>query len=98
MSKAKQIFSAILAAVSEETEVPVAEIVSKSRVAEAVEARHICVKLLWGKGVRVSKIAELMGVTPRSVQWVLSDFDDRIAYNRPMRNNYESLAKKLGSN
>lgn len=97
MSVSRKILSEIIEIVSTETDVPREMIVSKSRENEVVDARHICVNILWRKGIYISRIAELMRMTPRNVQYVISEFEDRIAFNRPMRNNYERILKKLGN-
>lgn len=85
----------VLEAVSFETDVPVSKIMSRCSDAETVDARWICVKILSDNGYYPAKIADLMGITPRYVQYILTDFEDRIALNRIMRNNYETVAKSL---
>lgn len=85
----------VLSAVSEQTDVPVEKIMSRNRVLEAVDARHICVRLLIENGVYQSRVAEMMGMTPRNVQYINTDFDTRVMFNRLLRNNYEKAAKLL---
>lgn len=97
MSISKKILSDVVEAVAAETDVPVEMIMSRNRENEVVDARHICVKILRMRGMYVSRIAGLMRMTPRNVLYVLSDFDDRITFNRPMRNNYERIVKRLRS-
>lgn len=95
MMKSRKLLAMVLSAVSEQTDVSVEKIMSRNRVLEAVDARHICVKLLIESGVYQSRVAELMGMTPRNVQYINTDFDTRIMFNRLLRNNYEKAAKKL---
>ena len=97
MSISKKILSDVIEAVSIETDVPIEAIMSKSKENEVVDARHICIILLRKKGLYISRIAELMRMTTRNVLYVISAFDDRLTFNRPMRNNYERAMKRLGS-
>lgn len=95
MNKAKGALTDILEAVSNETEVGVSRIMSRFSDAETVDARWMCVKLLREHGYYPARISSLMGITPRYVQYILTDFEDRVAISRIMRNNYERAAKKL---
>lgn len=97
MSKSMRLLSEILRIVAAETEIEAEKIMSKSRNCEVVDARHICIELLYKSGMYISRIAEIMKLTPRSVHYVLTDFDDRLLYNTPLRNNYERALNKLGS-
>jgi len=95
MSKARTVLAEVLEAVSVETDVAVTRIMSRCSDAETVDARWICVKLLGEYGYYPSRIAEMMGITPRYVQYILTDFEDRIMTCRYLRNNYERAAKRL---
>ena len=64
---------------------------------ETVDARWICVKLMSEQGYYKMRIAELMRITPRYVQYILSDFDDRTDLSAVMRNDYERARKRLRS-
>ncbi len=97
MSVFNNTLSDVLNAVSEATDITPDAIISKSRECEVVDARHICVKLLHLRGLYVSRIANLMKLTPRNIQYILSSFDARIKFNRPLRNNYERARKILGN-
>lgn len=85
----------MLAAVSEETELPMETVLSRCGRAEVVDARWLAVYLMSRCGLYTMRIAEEMGVTPRYVQYILTDFEDRTAISRPLRNKYERTAKKL---
>lgn len=98
MSRAKIVLTKVLEIVSFEMDVPEFKIISKCSEAEVVDARWICVKLLSQCGYYTSKIAELMRITPRYVQYMLTDFEDRIAMSRYMRNNYERVVNKFRNN
>ena len=96
MSKSRIVLTRIQEVVSKETDIPVVDIMSRCSLAEVVDAMWICVKLLSLHGYYSSRIAELMRITPRYVQYILTDFDDRILFNRLMRTNYEKVRKILG--
>ncbi len=98
MSKAKRVAAAIVDTIASETDVAVAKIISRCSESEVVEARWICVRILSEYGYYTSRIAGLMKITPRYVQYILTDFDDRAAGSPAMRKNYETIAKKLRNN
>lgn len=95
MTSARDVLSRVLETVSKECDVPPGNIMGRCRDAETVDARWICVKLMSERGYYPSKVAELMGITPRYVQYIMTDFEDRIAMCRYMRNNYERSRNRL---
>lgn len=97
MSKSKEILTRVLEIISFETDIPAERIMSRRSDMETVDARWICVKLLNRLGYYPSRIAELMRITPRYVQYILSDFEDRLSVSDMMRINYEHCAKRLRS-
>lgn len=98
MPKIAELTNHILGIVAEELDVPQDSILSKSRKAEIVDARHMVAKLLHIRNIDPSRIAEIFGVSPRTVQYVITSFDARIQTNRALRNSYAKLAKRLGEN
>lgn len=98
MPKIAELADHVLDLVAEELDVTKESIMSKSRKAEIVDARHMVAKLLYTRNVYPSRIAEIFGVSPRTVQYVITSFDARIQTNRALRNSYDKLAKKLGEN
>lgn len=62
MPKLAELTDRILALVAEETEMPKETILSKSRAAEAVDARHMAIWLLHSNGVYSSRIAAAFGL------------------------------------
>jgi chromosomal replication initiation ATPase DnaA len=98
MPKIAELTNYILGIVAEELDVPQNSILSKSRKAEIVDARHMVAKLLHIRNIYPSRIAEIFGVSPRTVQYVITSFDARIQTNRALRNSYAKLAKRLGEN
>lgn len=98
MPKIAELTNHILGIVAEELDVPQNSILSKSRKAEIVDARHMVAKPLHVRNIYPSRIAEIFGVSPRTVQYVITSFDARIQTNRALRNSYAKLAKRLGEN
>ena len=98
MPKIAELTNHILGIVAEELDVPKDSILSKSRKAEIVDARHMAAKLLHACNVYPSRIAQIFDVSPRSIHYVITSFDARIQTNRALRNSYAKLAKALGEN
>lgn len=76
----KSTFETILDIVSSVAEVSSEEILSKSKVAEVVDARHIVVQLLSEQGWYQSRIARKMSIGEGAVSRMLSKFDERCQY------------------
>lgn len=98
MPKISEFADTVLELVAEELDVPKESIMSKSRKAEIVDARHMAAKLLHVCNVYPSRIADIFGVSPRSIHYVITSFDARIQTNRALRNSYAKLAKTLCEN
>lgn len=98
MPKIAELANHIIETVAEELDVPKESILSKSRKAEIVDARHMVAKLLHIRNIYPSRIAEIFGVSPRTVQYVITSFEARIQTNRMLRNSYAKLTKALCEN
>lgn len=98
MPKIAELANHIIETVAEELDVPKESILTKSRKAEIVDARHAAAKLLHVCNVYPSRIAEIFNLSPRSIQYVITSFDARIQTNRALRNSYAKLAKTLCEN
>lgn len=98
MPKIYQFADIVLDAVSEELEIAKESILSKSRHAEIVDARHMAVRLLHLHGIYPVRIAEILRLSPRNIHYVITAFDARIQTNRKLRNIYAKLAKQFGNN
>lgn len=98
MPKIAELANHIIGIVAEELDVPKESILSKSRKAEIVDARHMAAKLLHVCNVYPSRMAEFSGVSARTVQYVITSFDARIQTNRTLRNSYAKLAETLCEN
>jgi endonuclease III-like uncharacterized protein len=86
----------ILHVVASVTEQPASEILSSARHTEAVDARHIYIALLRDIGTYNQRIAKLCGMSTRAVNHILSNFESRLRYSLPMRNNLARIRKILG--
>ncbi len=80
-----EIFEEILSAVSRETEITPERIASNDTTEEAVDARYILVYMLHKKGFYASTIAPLIQHRKRSVNRILSDFENRLSVSPIMR-------------
>ena len=98
MPKITEFADNVLELVAEELDVQKASILTKSRKAEIVDARHMAAKLLHACNVYPSRIAQIFDVSPRSIHYVITSFDARIQTNRALRNSYAKLAKTLCEN
>ena len=92
-----KIFLTTLAAVANETEIQPADIISRNRCAEVVDARCILAHFLFKQGLNSSEIASLINVTPRNVRRLRRIYEVR----REMRGNLikqnaEAIRTKLG--
>lgn len=98
MPKIAELADYVLELVADELDVTRESVLSKSRKAEIVDARHMVAKLLHVRNVYPSRIAEIFGVSPRSIHYIITSFDSRIQTNRALRNSYAKLAKTLCEN
>lgn len=98
MPKIAELADNVLDLVANELEIPRELILSKSRKAEVVDARHMAARLLHSNNVYPSRIASVFGVSPRSVHYIVTTFDARLQANKSLRNNYEKIAKQLREN
>ena len=88
----------VLDLVAEELEISRELILSKSRTAEAVDARHLAIRLLHGKDIYPSRIAAIFNLSPRSIHYIITTFDARLQANKSLRNIHAKIAKQLGDN
>lgn len=98
MSKIAEFANHVLDLVSVETEIAKELILSKSRAAEVVDARHLAIMLLHSKDVYPKRIAEIFNMSPRSIRHIITTFDSRIQTNKPLRYNLAKIRKQLGDN
>lgn len=96
MPKTAELADRILSIVAEEMETPKELILSKSRISENVDARHLAIKLLHLKDIYPSRIAAIFGMSPRSVRHVITAFDARVQVNKSLGYNLAKIRKQLG--
>ena len=95
MSTSRELIKWVIETVADETEIPSERILSRERTTEVVDARHIVAIILIRMGVYTSKISNALRITPRNIQYIVTNFENRTACNRPLRNKYEIIKKKL---
>ena len=78
----------IIALVAAEADLTIADIVSKSRCPEMVDARYIAIYVMLKKNISIRRVAAYMNMSERSVYRVKEQFDDRIDYGDPMLERY----------
>lgn len=105
MPKIAELVDSVLELVSDELEITRASILSRSRDAETVDARHMAVRLLHAHGVYPSRIAEIFHLSPRNIHYVITSFDARTRQiencetsTQKSRNNSEITSKQLRNN
>jgi hypothetical protein len=94
----KEIFAKVLAEVEQITELSADVIVSKKRNEEIVDARCLLVYFLNEQGLYPCQIAQLMDLSLRHINDILSSFSERRESRKILRINYELMRKSLGSN
>ncbi len=90
--------SSVIDLVADELEVSRELILSKSRTAEVVDARHLAIKLLHSNNVYPSRIASIFNLSPRTIHYIITTFDTRAQANKTLRNNFAKIAKQLADN
>lgn len=92
-----EIFAEILRIVSTETEISTSDILSNNKEAEVVDARYLLVHLLYEHGFYPSQIASHIRKTKRSINYILSNFSDRLQGGKMLRIQYENIKKLQGN-
>lgn len=93
-----EIFAEILNCVSIETEISTDKILSSNKDTEIVDARYLLVHFLSERGLYPSQIAIHIHKSKRAVNYIISNFQDRIESGEMLRIQYENLKKQVGSN
>lgn len=95
--KKSEIFAEILKIVSDETDVPSQDIISRNRQADIVDARHIFVKTLYDYGFYPVEISHHTGMSHRAINYIITNFGYRMTAGQYLRNNFERIKKLLGN-
>ena len=93
-----EIFAKIIKAVSIETEVSEALILSNSKAMEVVDARSILAKLLQESGFYPMQIARFMQKTPASIRFLLTNYENRKNANKIIDIYTQNIRKALEKN
>lgn len=88
------IYDEVLSLVAEETEISAEMIVSKSRLAEVVDARQMVVWFCFKAGLHPRTIAEKLGITRQAVCQKIATISDRRA-NKAFEFLFKRVASKL---
>lgn len=94
--KKSEIFSQVLYEIAKTTEIDPADILSRSRREELVDARLMLVRCCSEMGLRPMQIAGLLGQTPHNIYRSLRSAIDRYRYSVRFRADYDSICKELG--
>lgn len=95
MPKIAELADRVITLVTEESDIPREAILSKSRTAEVVDARHLAIKLLHANNVYPSRIASIFNLSTRCINYAITNFEHRVSQNNVFRSNYETIKKKL---
>lgn len=89
-------FRIICDIICDECEIDEVTLLSSSRTAEVVDARWVLVQCLHEQGLYPCDIARYSGLSVRSVNHILCNFDDRLKYGFYIRNNYANIQQEIG--
>lgn len=89
-----KIYNEVLRLVADETEISAEMIVSKSRLAEVVDARQMVVWFCFKAGLHPRTIAEKLGITRQAVCQKIATIADRRA-NKAFEFLFKRVASKL---
>lgn len=90
-----ELVAAIIEEVERETEISKEGIMSADRRCEIVDARHLAVALMHHKDIYPHMIAAIFGISPCSVHYILSNFDNRLKQNKFLSTTYGKLRRKF---
>lgn len=91
-------YATVMSVVSDLTDLSEEDILHGRRTMEVVDARWLCVRLMRDIGLYPYQIAEFMSMNVRNVQYIITNFDDRLRLGDAMLGMYLSLAKeRLGN-
>lgn len=93
-----EIFAKIINIVSKETEVSVDQILSSDKNMETVDARYLLVFFLFESGMYPSQIAAHIHKTKRAVNYMISNFHERMESGKMMRIYWDDIKNLLGNN
>lgn len=90
-------YRAVLSAVVEESEVPESVILSSCRKSEALDARYVLVHCLHRRyGLYPSRISALTGICERSINYIITYYENRAKQSNYLRSVAAAVYRKLG--
>ena len=93
---ATEIYRTVLSAVAEESEIPESQILSPCRQRETVDARYVLVYLLHKRlGLYPSRINAITGICERSINYILTFYEQRYEQSKFLRNIADTVSYKL---
>lgn len=93
-----EIFANILHIVCIETEISMEKLLSDSKETEVVDSRYLLVYFLASQGLYSSFIANQINKSERAVNYILSNFENRLEQTKILRINYENIQKQIRNN
>lgn len=84
----------IINAVARAAELRPCQILCKRRYQETIDARWIAVKLMREEGFYSSRIADIMGMTTRNVNYILFSVETRLSVGDKALGNILDMARK----
>lgn len=92
-----EIFAKILQTVSQETEIPPEQILSPKKDEETVDARYLLVYFLYRNGFCSSRIALCIHKDVRTINIILTHFEERKSNRKYFGILLENIKKQLGN-
>ena len=92
-----EIFATILQTVSQETEIPPEQILSRKKDEETVDARYLLVYLLTRNGFCSSRVASCVRKDIRTVNLILTRFETRKSNRKYFGILLDNIKKQLGN-
>lgn len=92
-----EIFATILQTVSQETEIPPEQILSRKKDEETVDARYLPVYLLTRNGFCSSRVASCIRKDIRTVNLILTRFETRKSNRKYFGILLDNIKKQLGN-
>jgi hypothetical protein len=90
----KEEFHRIIQAVADAADLAPCQILCKRRYPETIDARWIAVKLMREEGFYSSRIADLMNMTTRNVNYILFSVETRLSFHDKALSNILERARK----
>lgn len=97
--KKSEIFSRVMTAVCNATELTESEIMSPSRCEEIIDARMLFVFFCAKEGLYPRNIAKYLGKTTRAINYILSSYHNRLLMSENQLGFFAAeIRKELGNN